>query len=273
MGDSAFDRDKQLDGVLQQVAGQMKLSLGNIYSALERLAPPEKRDGDPQLDMDAAVLCQSYFRVMRLANNLADAAGEETDIAVLRNDDIVELCRNVMEKAAHAAHPLELEVEFRCEKNSHIIAMNAQRIERMLLNLLSNAFKFTPKGGKVTLEVRIGLQQVELRLTDTGCGIEPERLDTVFDRYRQIGRMEAQPHGLGLGLPICQRIVQQHGGRIALTSRVGEGTTVVVSLPNKKSRVQQLGTFVVDYAGGYDHTLLELADALPRTAFLQKYLD
>lgn len=273
MGDSAFDRDKQLDGVLQQVAGQIKLSLGNIYSALERLAPPEKRDGDPQMDMDAAVLCQSYFRVMRLANNLADAVGGEGDAVAMRNDDIVGLCRDVMLKAGQAAHSLALEVDFQCAKSSHIIAMDAQRIERMLLNLLSNAFKFTPKGGKVTLEVRVGLEQVELHLTDTGCGIEPERLDTVFDRYRQIGRMEPPPHGLGLGLPICLRIAQEHGGRIALTSKVGAGTTVVVSLPNKKSRTQQLGAFVVDYAGGYNHTLLELADALPRTAFTQKYLD
>lgn len=272
MGDSVFDRDKELDGVLQQVAGQMKQSLGNIYSALERLAPADKRDGDKQMDMDAAVLCQSYFRIMRLANNLADICAESADMT-LRNDDIVGLCRDVMLKAGQAAHPLGLEVDFRCGKDSHIIAMDAKGIERMLLNLLSNAFKFTPRGGKVTLEVRVGPEQVELHLSDTGCGIEAERLDTVFDRYRQIGRMEPPPHGLGLGLPICLRIAQGHGGRIALTSEVGVGTTVVVSLPNKKSRIQQLGTFVVDYAGGYDHTLLELADALPREAFTQKYLD
>ena len=272
MGDSVFERDKQLDGVLRQVAGQMKLSLGNIYTALERLAPPEKRDADSQLDMDAAVLCQSYFRVMRLANNLADAAGEDR-LPALRNDDIVGLCRDVMLKAGQAAHPLGLEVAFQCAKSSYIIAVDAQRIERMLLNLLSNAIKFTPKGGKVTLEVRIERDYVELRLTDTGCGIEPELQETVFDRYRQLGRMEAPPHGLGLGLPICMQIAREHGGGIALTSQVGVGTTVIVSLPNKKSRVQQLGTFVVDYAGGYDHTLLELADALPRTAFAQKYLD
>lgn len=273
MENSTFDRDERLDGVLQQVAGQLKLSLGNIYSALERLAPPDRRDQDPQLDRDAAVLCQGYFRVMRLAANLATAAGVDSAAMDLRNGDIVELCRDVMERAEQSGRLLGLEVDFRCAKTSHIIAMDPQYVERLLLNLLSNAFKFTPRGGKVTLEVCIGLEQVELRLADTGCGIAPEHLDTVFDRYRQIDRVGAPPHGLGLGLPVCLRIAQAHGGRIALTSREGAGTTVAVSLPNKKVRTQKLGTFVVDYAGGYDHTLLELADALPREAFAQKYLD
>ena len=273
MGEFSFDRDKEFEGVLQQIAGQMKLSLGNIHSALERLAPPEARDGDQQLDMDAAVLCQSYFRVMRLANNLADAAGGGGAVPVAGNDDIVGVCRRVMERAAGAAHPLGLEVAFSSDKSSHIIAMDASRVERLLLNLLSNAMKFTPKRGRITLDLRVTAAQVELRLTDTGCGIAPERLETVFDGCRRIGSMDPPPHGLGLGLPICQRIAQDHGGGIVLTSRVGEGTTVLVSLPNRKSRIQQMKTFTVDYAGGYDHTLLELADALPRESFTPKYLD
>lgn len=108
MGDSTFERDEQLDGVLQQVAGQLKLSLGNIYSALERLAPPDRRDQDPQLDRDAAVLCQSYFRIMRLASNLATAAGVDSAAMDLRNGDIVELCRDVMERAEQSGHLLGL---------------------------------------------------------------------------------------------------------------------------------------------------------------------
>jgi len=267
-------KNGDLQGVLQQVAGQLKGSLGNIYSALDRIAPAQLRDESSQLDQDAAVLCQSYYRILRLANNLADAA-HLTDIspARLTNDDIVGFCRTIIQKAEVPAELLGLEVELVCKKSSHIIAMNADRMERLLLNLLSNAFKFTPKGGKITLEVKIGTKFVELRLTDTGIGIPADRMDTVFERYLQADRLEPPPHGLGLGLPICRRIAQEHGGGIVLTSQEGKGTTVIVSLPNQKSPLQELKTFTPDYAGGFNRTLVELSDALPRQAFTQKFLD
>lgn len=274
MTEDTFDRDGELGGVLQQVAGQLKSSLGNIHSALERVAPPALRDENKTIDLYAAVLSQSYYRLLRLANNLSDGAElEHLSPVRLRNDDIVGFCSAAMDQARQPAELLGLELDFSCGKSSHIIAMDADRLERLLLNLLSNAFKFTPRGGRVWLEVRIGPQQVELRLNDTGCGIPWELQETVFDRYRQTGRMEPPPHGLGLGLPICRKIAREHGGSILLISRPGEGTTVVVSLPNRRAKAQELNSFVVDYAGGYNHTLLELSDALPKQAFAQKFLD
>ena len=74
MSEHNCERDRELEGVLRQVSAQLRGSLGNIYGALSRIAPPEARDEDGKMDMDAAVLCQSYYRILRLANNLADAA-------------------------------------------------------------------------------------------------------------------------------------------------------------------------------------------------------
>ena len=268
------DEYKLLGEVLEQVSGQLRSSLSNIYRSLERIAPPELRDEKAGLDNDAAILCQSYYRILRLTNNLSDAAQFDRPIHPrLRNDDIVGFCREIMARAKAPGVLLGLELEFRCAKSSHIIAIDRDRLERMMLNLLSNAFKFTPKGGRITLEIRVELQRVELRLTDTGCGIAPELLDTVFDRYLHTERIDPPPHGLGLGLPICRRIAQEHEGSLLLTSRLGEGTTVTVSLPNRKVKSQELSTLIVDYSGGFNHTLLELSDALPKQAFTQKYLD
>ena len=85
--------------------------------------------------------------------------------------------------------------------------------------------------------------------------------------------LDSLPYGLGLGLPICRRIAREHGGGILLTSEEGKGTTVAVSLPNKRSSIQELSTYVIDYAGGFNRTLVELSDALPRQAFTQRFLD
>ena len=209
------------------------------------------------------------------ANNLSDAAHlEGPSAAQLRNGDIVGLCRDIMDRARHPAELLDIRLDFQCEKERHTIAMDKDRIERMMLNLLSNAFKFIRRDEKlVTLDVRVSREWVELILTDTGCGISQELLETVFDRYRHTQRLDPPPHGLGLGLPVCRRIAQEHGGVLLLTSQEGTGTTVTVSLPNKRSKLQQMSTFLVDLGGGYNRTLAELSDALPSRAFTHQYMD
>ena len=132
-----------LEGVLAQVSNQLRSSLGNIYNALSRIAPPELRDGDTGIDRDAAVLCQSYYRILRLANNLSDAANlEGPSTAKLCNGDLVGLCRDVMRRAELPAQLLGIQLSFQCGKASHIVAMDGERLECLLLNLLSNAFKF-----------------------------------------------------------------------------------------------------------------------------------
>lgn len=275
MSEKQFDNNQELERVLGQVSNQLRGSLGNIYQALNRIAPMEVREGNGAVDRDAAVLCQSYYRILRLANNLSDAAHlEGPSAAQLRNGDIVGLCRDIMDRARHPAELLDIRMDFQCEKERHTIAMDKDRIERMMLNLLSNAFKFIRRDEKlVTLDVRVSREWVELILTDTGCGISQELLETVFDRYRHTQRLDPPPHGLGLGLPVCRRIAQEHGGVLLLTSQEGTGTTVTVSLPNKRSKLQQMSTFLVDLGGGYNRTLAELSDALPSRAFTHQYMD
>ena len=275
MSEKQFDNNQELERVLGQVSNQLRGSLGNIYQALNRIAPMEVREGNGAVDRDAAVLCQSYYRILRLANNLSDAAHlEGPSAAQLRNGDIVGLCRDIMDRARHPAELLGIRLDFQCEKERHTIAMDKDRIERMMLNLLSNAFKFIRRDEKlVTLDVRVSREWVELILTDTGCGISQELLETVFDRYRHTQRLDPPPHGLGLGLPVCRRIAQEHGCVLLLTSQEGTGTTVTVSLPNKRSKLQQMSTFLVDLGGGYNRTLAELSDALPSRAFTHQYMD
>lgn len=275
MSEKQFDNNQELERVLGQVSNQLRGSLGNIYQALNRIAPMEVREGNGAVDRDAAVLCQSYYRILRLANNLSDAAHlEGPSAAQLRNGDIVGLCRDIMDRARHPAELLGIRLDFQCEKERHTIAMDKDRIERMMLNLLSNAFKFTTGAEKrVTLEVRIGPKWVELALSDTGPGIPPELQETIFDRYRHTRRLDPPPHGLGLGLPLSRRIAQEHGGTLLITSRAGEGTTVTVSLPNRREAAGRMSDFLVDLDGGFNRTLAGLADALPREAFTQKYLD
>ncbi|MDE7242819.1 MAG: sensor histidine kinase [Oscillospiraceae bacterium] len=272
MSDDIFERNEELCGVLRQVSGQLRASLGNIYTALQSLAPPDLRDEDGGIDRNAAVLCQSYYRIMRLADNLADAAHlNEPGTPNLRNDDIAALCQALAQEAQYPAKLLGLELVYRPGTGCHIILMDRRRIKRLIMNLLSNAFKFTPSGGRVILELRVEPKWVTVTVSDNGCGIPAGLRDTVFDRYRHTDRLDPPPHGLGLGLPICRQIAQEHGGTLILPD-VEEGTTVTVSLPNRRDRVKNLKTLDYEY-DTFSRTLTELSDALPWEAFTRQYMD
>ena len=99
----------------------------------------------------------------------------------------------------------------------------------MLINLLGNAMKFTPADGKVVVRVERIEDEIRFAVSDTGVGIPPDSLETVFERFRQVTANDRR--GVGLGLYIAKCIVQGHGGRIWAESTTGEGSTFCFTLP------------------------------------------
>ena len=137
-------------------------------------------------------------------------------------------------------------------------------MEQLLYHLLSNALKFTPAGGTVTVELKKSGGELLLSVADTGCGILPGQMEHLFDGYLHT---QAVPRrGLGLGLPLCRAIAERHGGGIAVKSVPGQGSCFTVFLPDRQS-----GTQVSDvtplYASGFNRPLMGLADALPAAAY------
>jgi len=124
------------------------------------------------------------------------------------------------------------------QPNLPLVYCDARAIKQIFLNLLSNAMKFTPQGGTVTVFARAKEDgSVCFGVADTGTGISPEDQQRVFQNFGQ-GRHDiaTADKGTGLGLPIVKGLVEAHGGRIELQSKVGEGTTVVVELPRARVR-------------------------------------
>ena len=106
-----------------------------------------------------------------------------------------------------------------------------RKVKQVLLNLLSNALKFTPEGGRVELLARVVDGMAEISVTDTGVGIAAEDQEAVFEEFRQVGTAEKKAEGTGLGLTLCRKFVELHGGRIWVKSEVGIGSTFTFSLP------------------------------------------
>lgn len=253
--------------VLGSVAAQVRTSMGNMSGILFKLS------ADPSKEMEMAILRQSFYRLLRLAENLSDAPllAEDTPFP-LQDTELVAWLKHLCQQVRPIALDLGITLTFRTALTSHIVAIHKRYLERLVWNLLSNALKFTPQGGRVDVELSIRGEQVILTVADNGCGISEERMETVYDRYLHPEQLDAAPYGLGLGLPLCRRIAQGHDGRLVIMSREGEGTQATVSLPDRRVGLglEQMG-FV--YSGGFPPVLVELSDALPYRVYLPKHSD
>jgi len=112
-----------------------------------------------------------------------------------------------------------------------LIRADERKIKQVLLNLLSNALKFTPEGGRVDVRAAANEELVEISVADTGVGIAPEDQEAVFEEFRQVGTADKKVEGTGLGLALSRKFIELHGGRIRVKSQVGQGATFTFTLP------------------------------------------
>jgi signal transduction histidine kinase len=109
-----------------------------------------------------------------------------------------------------------------------------RKVKQVLLNLLSNALKFTPEGGRIDVQAGLHDDLAEISVTDTGVGIAPEDQEPVFEEFRQVGTAAKKVEGTGLGLALSRKFIELHGGRIWVKSRVGVGSTFTFALPVRR---------------------------------------
>ena len=109
-----------------------------------------------------------------------------------------------------------------------------RKVKQVLLNLLSNALKFTPEGGRIDVSAHLQDGMAEIAVTDTGVGIAPEDQEAVFEEFRQVGTADKKVEGTGLGLALSRKFIELHGGRIWVKSAIGHGSTFTFTLPVRR---------------------------------------
>jgi signal transduction histidine kinase len=136
----------------------------------------------------------------------------------------------VRERAGRRAIALHLSVDERLGQKR----ADERKVRQVVLNLLSNAIKFTPEGGRIEVAAVPRDGSVEVSISDTGVGIAPEDQEAVFEEFRQVGTADKKVEGTGLGLTLCRKFVELHGGRIWVKSQVGEGSTFTFTIPVRR---------------------------------------
>lgn len=159
------------------------------------------------------------------AGRIQHLEGERTEI--LLNEIIVKVVELIQARAEEKGLDLKVEIP---DDPLHLVGME-DALERIIMNLLDNAVKYTPRGGSVTLRAWKEHGQIEVEIADTGIGIPEEALPRVFDEFYRARNAKSIEEGTGLGLAITRDGVEQHGGRISVSSAVGKGSTFHVTLP------------------------------------------
>jgi signal transduction histidine kinase len=149
--------------------------------------------------------------------------------------DIIAVVRAAIDAIGPTADAKGVQVRLRVEGNVEPVLGDASRLQQVVSNLLANAVKFTPAGGRIDVQLGVRANEVRLIVADTGQGIRPEFLPHLFERFRQADSGPARAQGgLGLGLAIVRHLVEQHGGTVTVQSAgEGKGATFTVALPRR----------------------------------------
>lgn len=215
------------------VGHDLRTPLTSIRAIVEALADGLVEDESQRLrylrtaQADIGALSNLINDLFEMAQ--MDAGGLRLEKATI---SIADLISDTLEQFSVQSQQASVHLEGSADPGAEPVTMDVQRIGRVLANLVSNAIRHTPPGGKVTISAERQAHDLSIRIQDTGEGIRPEDLPFVFERfYRGEKSRSRVTGGAGLGMAIAKGLVELHGGTIGVNSRVGEGTEVWLRLP------------------------------------------
>ncbi|MGX4640131.1 hybrid sensor histidine kinase/response regulator [Massilia sp. SYSU DXS3249] len=231
--DALIVADRRKDEFLATLAHELRNPLAPIRTGLDIL---RIRSGDAQATQRATDIMERQLRQMvRLVDDLLDVSRINTGKFAIKMgrvelkavvNDALEVVRSYIELHGH-----ELAIDL--PDRPVFLHGDATRLAQILSNLLNNAAKYTNRGGRVTLSARVEEKTLVLEVMDTGIGLAPEMLDSVFEMFVQVdSTLERTNAGLGVGLSLARKLVELHGGTIAASSEgLGRGSRFTVRLP------------------------------------------
>lgn len=226
------------DQLIAMVSHELRTPLTSILLWVKIL----RRKLSPELQQQHAQAIEAIERSAESQRQLIDDLLDVSAIAAgkmhldIRSVELEPLLRKAIEATSPAAESKQIHIELSVGTDLGGVRADPNRLRQVVWNLTNNAVKFTPAGGRVQIHARRVADEVEIRVQDTGCGIDTDFLPFVFQAFRQAdASITTRVHGgLGLGLAICKQLVEQHGGTIQASSPgAGQGATFTVRMPRR----------------------------------------
>lgn len=264
-GRHLFVLDAQAEPQLQALslaAQNLRLPMSNAFLAAELM---KDRDHAQQIN-------RSLTQMHRIVCNMADAHRYYERKGI--NPEATELggfFAEIMEKAATLVKESGIQLNYTALPQTIMGTVDRQLLERAVLNLISNAVKFSGQSKVVDAKLTQKGHMLYFTIQDNGEGIPAQIQKTIFARYLRGPGVEDSRHGIGLGLSLVRSAAVNHGGTVLIDHPESGGTRVTMTLDLQPKNSELLRSPVsiptIDYAGGYDHGLLELSDILPPSAY------
>ncbi|MBI1822791.1 MAG: GAF domain-containing protein, partial [Nitrospirae bacterium] len=232
----SYQKLQELDQVKTQffanISHELRTPLTLILAPLESMLHRETLQNDRREDLNS--MYQNGLHLLKLINNLLDLAKIDAGKMQLSYSkaDFTKFIKGIIASITPLAEKKEISLSFTCPDPIDEFYFDRDKIEKVLLNLIFNAIKFTPVGGKVEVSCEQSVDQVFVKVTDTGIGIAAENLHKLFNRFSQVDASSSRRfEGTGIGLALSKELIELHKGEISAESKLGSGTTMTFTIP------------------------------------------
>lgn len=225
--------------LLACTSNEFKTPVNTILYAVELLQDqlhnhinekPQEIDFEKYMEL----IKQNAYRLIKLINNLVDSNSIEAGQYELElgNYNIVKVIREILESVEEYVYTKGIELNFKTSEEEVLLSCDPEKIERIMLNLVSNAIKYSKEEGRIQVELKTSEEYIFICVRDNGQGIPKEKLDIIFERFSQVDDgLTRKTEGSGIGLSIVKSLVEMHEGMISVDSHLNEGTEFIVQLP------------------------------------------
>lgn len=224
---------KAQNNFISNISHELRTPVAVIISVIQLL---EKQNKDKEFDLTSSIkiIKQNCLRLTRLTNNIIDVAKMDSGFIYMRpvNIEIVSVLEDIVSSIIPYAKVKNINVIFDTEIEELVMSVDPDKIERMMLNLLSNSIKFNKNNGSIVTMVKIKDNYLNIEVIDTGIGIDKEYISKIFDKFTQVEDiMIRQNEGSGIGLSLVKYFTEAHGGTISVESELNKGSRFIVRIP------------------------------------------
>lgn len=266
MGADIFLLENAVDSqdlrMLSLAALQFRSPLSEIVLLAEQLYNDEALKGSDIPEK----LNRSLLAMQRLVGNMADASRySKSQNCHMQTNDIVAFVREIFEKSCVILQQSGYKLCYTVPNESQFVLFSAERLERAIYNMLSNAIKFSPEGSTITAKLEKCAGMLLITVSDEGTGLPVNIAGNIFTRYLREPMIEDSRFGMGLGMLLVCSTASIHGGTVLIRQPEGKGLSVTMTLSAQPGNPGDIRSNImhIDYSGGQDHALLELSDVLP----------
>ena len=230
--ETAAQREATRRDFIANASHELKTPVTAIQGITETLLEDVSMDDETRRQFLQKVNGQSIRLSQLISDLLALSRLESSGTDSFENVDLKEIIEDSCKVLQPFAKEKGLSLDVQCPETNVVISGDEESLNQLLVNLLDNAVKYTPEGGKVTVQLTTNNQQAIIEIEDNGIGIEPAEQQRIFERFYRVDKARAKTlEGTGLGLSIVKHIVIRHQGHIALESALGKGSLFRVTLP------------------------------------------